>query len=44
MIKYRSIEKKQQYFDKLVDQLKSGNSAVPVIRLFKKIIKDLKLS
>ena len=44
MIKYQSIEKKQQYFDKLVAQFKTGASIVPVLRLFKKIVKDLKLS
>lgn len=41
MIKFQSMEKKQSYFDKLVHQLRTGrSSAVPVIRLFKKIIKD----
>lgn len=43
MIKYSSMEKKAPYFDKLVEQLSdSRSSAVPVIRLFKKIIKDQK--
>ena len=41
MIKYSSIESKKQYFDKLVAQLQSSNSAIPVINLFKKIIKDI---
>ena len=41
MIKYSSIDAKKQYFDKLVAQLQSGNSAVPVFLLFKKIIKDI---
>ena len=41
MIKFQSMEKKLVYFDKLVSQLRDGrSSAVPVIRLFKKIIKD----
>ena len=40
MIKYQSMEKKQPYFDMLVSQLSEGrSSAVPIIRLFKKIIK-----
>ena len=41
MIKYKTMESKQPYFDKLVAQLQGGrSSAVPVIRLFKKIIRD----
>ena len=43
MIKYKTMESKQPYFDKLVEQLQGGrSSAVPVIRLFKKIIRDQK--
>lgn len=41
MIKYKSMDDKKPYFDKLVPQMsESRSSAVPVIRLFKKIIKD----
>ena len=43
MIKFKLMDKKQPYFDKLVEQLRTGrSSAVPVIRLFKQIIKDQK--
>lgn len=43
MIKYHSLEKKQAYFDKVTDQLNNSEiAAVPVIRLFTKIIKDQK--
>lgn len=43
MIRFSSMEKKAPYFDKLVGQLTSyQSSAIPVIRLFKKIIKDQK--
>ena len=43
MIKLRAMDKKQPCFNMLVDELKSSrSSAVPVIRLFKKIIKDQK--
>ena len=43
MIKLHPMGKKQPYFNKLVAQLQTGrSSAVPVIRLFKKIIKDQK--
>ena len=43
MIKLQSMEQKQPYFDKLVAVLSDNKSScVPVIRLFKKIVKDQK--
>ena len=43
MIKLQSMEQKQPYFDKLVGVLSDNKSScVPVIRLFKKIVKDQK--
>lgn len=43
MIKYWTMEKKEHYFDKLTEHLKNtSSSAVPIIRLFKKIIADQK--
>ena len=41
MIKLQTIEQKAPYFNNLVSSLKENRgSSVPVIRLFKKIIKD----
>ena len=43
MIKYKGMEKKQAYFDRLTGQLTSSNTAIPVIRFMTKLIKDQKL-
>ena len=43
MIRYWSIEKKEPFFNQLSEQLKkTENSAIPVLKLFTKLIKDQK--